>query len=41
VAARGYVLETGRVALAGRSAELVNDPRIRAAYLGLGETKPR
>jgi branched-chain amino acid transport system ATP-binding protein len=41
VAARGYVLETGRVALAGPSAELVNDPRIRAAYLGLGEAKPR
>jgi branched-chain amino acid transport system ATP-binding protein len=41
VAARGYVLETGRVALAGPSAELVNDPRIRAAYLGLAETKPR
>jgi branched-chain amino acid transport system ATP-binding protein len=41
VAARGYVLETGRVALAGPSADLVTDPRIRAAYLGLAETKPR
>jgi branched-chain amino acid transport system ATP-binding protein len=41
VAARGYVLETGRVALSGPSAQLVNDPRIRAAYLGLAETKPR
>ena len=41
VAARGYVLETGRVALAGPSAQLVNDPRIRAAYLGLAEPKPR
>jgi branched-chain amino acid transport system ATP-binding protein len=41
VAARGYVLETGRVALAGSSAELAGDPRIRAAYLGLAETKPR
>jgi branched-chain amino acid transport system ATP-binding protein len=41
VAARGYVLETGRVALAGSSAELADDPRIRAAYLGLAETKPR
>jgi branched-chain amino acid transport system ATP-binding protein len=39
VAARGYVLETGRVALTGPSAALVNDPRIRAAYLGLAETK--
>ena len=35
VAARGYVLETGRVAVAGASAELAADPRIRAAYLGL------
>ena len=41
VAARGYVLETGRVALAGSSAELVNDPRVRAAYLGLAETRSR
>ena len=41
VAARGYVLETGRVALAGSSAELARDPRIRAAYLGLAETRPR
>jgi branched-chain amino acid transport system ATP-binding protein len=35
LAARGYVLETGRVAAAGRSADLAVDPRIRAAYLGL------
>jgi branched-chain amino acid transport system ATP-binding protein len=41
LAARGYVLETGRVALAGPSAALASDPRIRAAYLGLTETKPR
>jgi branched-chain amino acid transport system ATP-binding protein len=41
LATRGYVLETGRVALAGPSAGLVSDPRIRAAYLGLAETKPR
>ena len=39
VATRGYVLETGRVALAGPSAQLANDPRIRAAYLGLAEPK--
>ena len=39
LAARGYVLETGRVALAGPSATLVSDPRIRAAYLGLAETR--
>jgi branched-chain amino acid transport system ATP-binding protein len=41
LATRGYVLETGRVALAGPSPDLVNDARIRAAYLGLAETKSR
>jgi branched-chain amino acid transport system ATP-binding protein len=40
VARRGYVLETGRVAVAGPSAALAADPRIRAAYLGQAETKP-
>jgi branched-chain amino acid transport system ATP-binding protein len=41
LAARGYVLETGRVAVAGPSAELAADPRIRAAYLGMsGPTTP-
>ena len=32
----GYVLETGEVKLAGRSAELAADPRVIEAYLGLG-----
>jgi branched-chain amino acid transport system ATP-binding protein len=41
IAARGYVLETGRVAVAGSSAALAGDSRIRAAYLGLAEAKPR
>jgi branched-chain amino acid transport system ATP-binding protein len=41
VAARGYVLETGRVAVAGPSAELAADPRIRTAYLGLADTRTR
>jgi len=36
VAARGYVLETGRVVVQGASATLAGDPRIRQAYLGLG-----
>jgi branched-chain amino acid transport system ATP-binding protein len=35
LAARGYVLETGRVVAAGPSADLAVDPRIRTAYLGL------
>jgi len=35
LAGRGYVLETGRVAVAGPSVELAADPRIRAAYLGI------
>jgi branched-chain amino acid transport system ATP-binding protein len=34
VAARGYVLENGAVALAGPAAELAGDARVRAAYLG-------
>jgi branched-chain amino acid transport system ATP-binding protein len=32
---RGYVLETGRVVQSSRAAELLDDPRIRQAYLGL------
>jgi branched-chain amino acid transport system ATP-binding protein len=35
IAARGYVLETGRVAASGSSAELAEDPRVREAYLGV------
>ncbi len=34
VSARGYVLETGRIALSGTSPELRADPRIQQAYLG-------
>jgi branched-chain amino acid transport system ATP-binding protein len=36
LAARAYVLETGRIAAAGASAALAADDRIRAAYLGVG-----
>ena len=32
---RGYVLEKGRITASGPSAELLHDPRIRSAYLGL------
>jgi branched-chain amino acid transport system ATP-binding protein len=32
---RGYVLETGRIVQSGEANELLEDPRIRRAYLGL------
>ncbi len=35
VADRGYVMEGGRVVLAGTAAELYDDPGVRTAYLGL------
>lgn len=34
VADRAYVLETGRVTLQGKGSDLLNDPKVRAAYLG-------
>jgi branched-chain amino acid transport system ATP-binding protein len=34
LAARGYVLETGRITLTGTGAELAADRRVRDAYLG-------
>jgi branched-chain amino acid transport system ATP-binding protein len=34
IASHAYVLETGRVALAGPSAELVNNDHVRRLYLG-------
>ena len=34
-ATRGYVLETGHMVLAGTSAELLADERVRRAYLGV------
>lgn len=34
LAARGYVLESGRIVLSGPSRELLEDERVRAAYLG-------
>jgi branched-chain amino acid transport system ATP-binding protein len=34
IARRGYVLETGRIALLGDSAQLRDDPEVQRAYLG-------
>jgi branched-chain amino acid transport system ATP-binding protein len=34
IAVRGYVLETGRIALEGSAAELAVNPEVRRAYLG-------
>ena len=34
VAHRGYVMETGRVALTAPAAELLNDEGVKRAYLG-------
>jgi branched-chain amino acid transport system ATP-binding protein len=35
-AGRGYVMESGAIALAGPAAELLANPRVREAYLGEG-----
>ena len=35
IAHRAYVLESGKIALSGAAADLMNDPRVREAYLGL------
>jgi branched-chain amino acid transport system ATP-binding protein len=35
VADRGYVVETGTISLRGTSAELLADPAVRTAYLGI------
>jgi len=35
IADRGYVLETGRITHAGAGADLLNDPQVQAAYLGV------
>ena len=34
IADRGYVMETGRIAMSGSAADLIADPAIRVAYLG-------
>lgn len=35
IADRGYVMETGKITMDGPAAELIADPRIREAYLGI------
>jgi len=35
VSDRGYVLENGRVALSGNSQDLLKNPEVRKAYLGV------
>ena len=36
IADRAYVLETGEIALEGKASDLLDDPKVRAAYLGDG-----
>jgi branched-chain amino acid transport system ATP-binding protein len=33
---RAYVIESGEISIEGKSADLMNDPRVKAAYLGEG-----
>lgn len=35
IADRGYVMETGRITMEGPATDLIADPRIREAYLGI------
>jgi branched-chain amino acid transport system ATP-binding protein len=39
IADRGYVLETGSVALEGEASVLLSNPRVKELYLGLGRKK--
>ena len=34
IAARGYVMDSGLITMAGDAKQLLKDPRVRAAYLG-------
>jgi branched-chain amino acid transport system ATP-binding protein len=36
IADRGYVIEPGRIVMSGPGRELLDDPRVRSAYLGVG-----
>jgi branched-chain amino acid transport system ATP-binding protein len=35
VADRGYVMERGRIVLEGAAAQLLHDPQVQQAYMGL------
>jgi branched-chain amino acid transport system ATP-binding protein len=35
IADRGYVMETGRIVMSGLGKELLDDPRVQSAYLGI------
>lgn len=39
IADRGYVLETGRITITGTGKELLENPKVREAYLGRASTK--
>jgi branched-chain amino acid transport system ATP-binding protein len=34
IANRGYVMESGIVTMSGDAKQMLNDPKVRAAYLG-------
>ena len=34
LANRGYVMESGEITMSGAGSALLNDPKVRAAYLG-------
>ncbi|RYF14828.1 MAG: ABC transporter ATP-binding protein [Comamonadaceae bacterium] len=34
IADRGYVMESGIISMSGQAADMLNDPKVRAAYLG-------
>jgi branched-chain amino acid transport system ATP-binding protein len=34
LASRGYVMDSGEVTMSGDAKQLLNDPKVRAAYLG-------
>jgi branched-chain amino acid transport system ATP-binding protein len=34
IADRGYVMESGLISMTGNARDMLNDPKVRAAYLG-------